>query len=181
MNKLHYLIVTVVAVVFLSTSAKADHHMSAGFEGGINIASTNVAGSTSQTRFMGGAFMDWMLAEYFYIQPELLYISKGTSLDYIAVPVLLKAKFDAGSGFKPFIVAGPDVSFRISSATGIKTLDFALDFGGGFEVEVSPGVSLLATGRYSLGLTNVIDTAVVPGGDAKTRGIHIMGGVGFAI
>jgi hypothetical protein len=88
----------------------------------------------------------------------------------------------------PFFLAGPSIKFAIAKpaeTAGVltwKSIDFTIDFGGGIEFEIQPGTNLLLDARYSLGLANVVDLDTLGvAGELKTRGIHIMAGVAFAI
>lgn len=171
-------VLALAVMVGWTVTASADN-MNVGAQAGLNLGKTNATGATTQTQFMGGVNLEAMLAEMFYIQPELNYMGQGPSWSYLTVPVLLKGKFDAGSGFRPYIVLGPELGLKLSGA-GVKTINFALDFGAGFEVDVSPGYAVYLTGRYSLGLSNVNDTGVAAP-DMKTRNIHILAGLSIAI
>ena len=58
----------------------------------------------------------------------------------------------------------------------IKSLDVAVDMGGGGEYRIAPSISLIVDARYSLGLSNVVkDNQQTLG--MKTTGIQFIVGV----
>jgi len=192
-------VTTQVAVLLCSVwaagaYAAASMPLTFGVQGGANFAniSTDPATTpTSRTGMTAGVNLELGLADYIYLQPELMYLQKGavsgtvtTKLDYIELPIMGKAKFDAGM-VKPYIMAGPSVAFAVSKTdstgatlTNIKSLDFGLHFGGGMEIPVADAVSIFANGRYCMGLANIDDTA---GSTLKTRGIVILAGAQFLL
>ncbi len=91
-------------------------------------------------------------------------IESTTKLDYINVPLM--AKYYVAQGFS--LQAGPQVGFLVSSkaeadAIGlsteididdlIKTIDFGLNFGAGYQLDMG----LFFDARYNLGLSNIND------------------------
>lgn len=158
-----------------TVTASADH-MNVGVQAGLNFAKTDV-GAGSETKFMGGLNLEAMLAEMFYIQPELNYMGFASGVSYLGVPVFLKGKFEAGSGVRPYILLGPELDLKLSGA-GLKTINFALTFGAGVEFDISPGYALFLNGRYSLGLSNINDLTAT---SIKTRMINVLVGVSIAI
>ena len=102
------------------------------------------------------------------------------------------AKLPAGR-FLPFVAVGPDIAFRVSAEQvfectsreplvvpaedQISTMDITLDCGGGVEYRLTETLSVVLTGRYSLGLTNISE---LDGTTWKSRGIQILLGAGVA-
>lgn len=87
------------------------------------IVGDDADGAESLNGFSGGVFATFQLSPAFAIQPEVLYMSKGATLDfedaitadlklrYIEIPVL--AKFSFGSDpLRPSVFAGPAIAFR---------------------------------------------------------------------
>jgi opacity protein-like surface antigen len=135
-----------------------------------------------------GGTLEWGIRDFILaFQPEVQYVEKGVNvtvngdafreikLTYIEFPVLARIKLLDGPT-KVYAAVGPNFGFNLSStgeqATGdtartvdyfdaIKRTDIGVDLGAGAEFEVSPGLSVLADVRYSLGLTDV--TEPVPG------------------
>lgn len=168
---------------FLSPAMATNLGVKAGV-GLTNFSTDPDVGGSSGTRFMGGAALELDLAESVYFQPEVLYTSYAqsgatSSLDYLAVPMLLKAKFAAGA-VSPFLVAGPALGLRLSSATGsvYKSINFSLDFGGGLEIPAG-SVAVTLDVRYSLGLTNTLDTTTTL--SQKTKALQFLAGVSFPL
>jgi hypothetical protein len=175
-------VAALVGTLGFANVSKAD--MLAGARLGLGIDSLGgggaVPGAASETRFIGGLFLDAQLAPMFHLQPEVLINGAYAGLTYLDVPVLLKVKFDASPGFKPYIAVGPQLGLKISGASTIASINFALPFGLGMEYEVSPGLALVLDARYVLGLSD-INTPSVAGADLKTKYIQITVGAAFAI
>jgi hypothetical protein len=104
------------------------------------------------------------------IQPEVLYVRKGTTfqslgvdgninLDYLDIPVLLKLNLiPSKTGLSPFIEAGPSLSLNTSAketflghSVDLKDMvngtDFGLVFGGGLDIQ-----KVTLEVRYEVGL-----------------------------
>lgn len=76
---------------------------------------------------MFGGVAEIGIAKGFFVQLEPMYVQKGFKLegtggkatfkaDFLAIPVLAKAKFDLpGSQVKPYVFAGPNIGFKLSS------------------------------------------------------------------
>ena len=157
-----------------------------GIQAGANIADISVstpAASNTSTRFMGGGFLEIPLLDWLYLQPEFMYVGKGTnnglvSSDWFSVPVLMKIKIPTGTTFSPLVFAGPELGLKLAGVN-TNTFDFGADFGGGFELEIVPQVALFATGRYALGLINILNNTgagLSPGLTWQSRGIYLLGG-----
>jgi opacity protein-like surface antigen len=177
-----------------------------GAKAGINLANVSFsygdlsASADSRTGFVGGAFAQFGLGSPLFIQPEVLYSSKGSkasddfgesfelSLDYLEIPILLGAAFPIeNSALKPMIFAGPSVGFLLScDSDGLdckdetKSVDFGLAFGGGIQYALE-NLSLFLDGRYNLSLTNADDTEDSLDISAKNRAWQFMAGVGFPV
>lgn len=173
-----------------------------GAKAGINIANVTFSGegvsasADSRTGFVGGAFAQFGIGSPFFIQPEVLYSSKGTkegdetlAANYLEVPLLIGAAFPiSNSDLKPMVFAGPSVGFALSCdedgydcKDDIKSVDFGLVFGGGLQYALS-SVVLFIDGRYNLGLSNVAETDDEEFDfSAKNRTWQVMAGVGFPV
>ena len=177
--------------------------------------------NSSRVGLTVGGIAELCISDLLYIQAEPRYIQKGMKetgfaitindpnpvgyadlvfkLDYLEIPVLVKAKFGT-TDFKPFVFAGPNIGFLLSAKRDLegydveqvglqksfdakdnyKSLDVSLDLGGGGEYQLATKVSLLATARYSLGLTAVNnETNSAPGTTIKSYGIQILIGALF--
>jgi opacity protein-like surface antigen len=157
---------------------KNDMSPSFGVKGGVNFATVTGDDFDSpdmRTSFHVGALVELPLADIFSLQVEAMYSGKGFDfefegpdgddaefqLDYIDVPVLAKVYITKGLS----IEAGPQFSFLVNeeidtnpnSNSGDLELDDAesFDFGvaGGLTFQTEMG--LFATGRYTLGLSDI--------------------------
>jgi hypothetical protein len=165
----------------------------------------------SKTGFVGGAYFNLPVGSTFAIQPEALYSQQGFKgedpelpgyeaqfkVNYIQIPVLVKAQFPSGS-IRPAVYAGPVVSFESSCKFGVSaegqsaeadcdeagagdrtSTDFGGAFGANLDWFVGP-VVVTFDARYLLGLTNLNDD---PDSDesVKNRVWQFMAGVGFPL
>jgi hypothetical protein len=130
-----------------------------------------------KTGFAGGAFLSIGVAQQFTIQPELLYVMRGTKedttdaklkLDYVALPILIKWMAPTQGKVKPNLFAGPEVAFLMSAKfdtvggdfdvkDSTKSVDFGLVFGGGLDFDAGSGRVTFDV-RYNLGLAKIDDT-----------------------
>ncbi len=166
--------VVVGLMIFAVPMAKAG----VGVHGGINLASLStspVAVKSSSTELMLGVFYE-SKGDMFHFQPEFNYVRKYGA-NYLAVPLLGKLKFDIPV-VKPFLVLGPALALRVEG-TGSKTFEITADGGGGVEIEIAPAIAVVADIRYSLGLTDTNDTGGIA--TIKSRGVHILAGLHFAL
>jgi hypothetical protein len=181
-----------------------------GVKGGINLANLYVDDVADENLKVGlnvGLFAKIPLTEFFAIQPEVLYSSKGSrlkydnvfagegeyrfNLNYIEVPFL--AVFNLGKHFN--IHAGPYASFLTSSNVkdmnddgtieGVQDLDVEdfnrFDYGlvGGLGVEFG---NFMVGGRYNYGLNEVGKSGSLSGEltrDAKNSVASFYIGFGF--
>jgi outer membrane immunogenic protein len=125
----------VIALALLSTAFALPAQIIPGLKGGINLATMaqeNGPDIQSTIAATGGLSFDLNLWNHFTLQPELLFIQKGSkteydilglkfeqiiTLNYIEVPVLAKVRFgnygeDEDFGF--YAAAGPWAGFAIS-------------------------------------------------------------------
>jgi hypothetical protein len=177
---------------------------------------------TSRLGLVIGAMAEMKLSELWYITAEPRYTQKGMTIsdvaytiespepvaygnsvykvNYLELPILLKAKFGAGD-CRPFLLAGPNIGWLLSAVIDLqltkvlqpgvvappsqdltwdyKTVDVCFDFGGGGEFRLSRTVSLLAMIRYSFGLSNTINHDDDPTITRKSTGIQMLLGAMF--
>ncbi len=170
-----------------------------GIKGGLNIANENFVGNgaPSTNSFTGvnvGAFVEIKISDKIAIQPELLYSTQGTKLNwfdsasgvtinsfklnYINIPVMLK--YYAVNKFS--LEVGPQIGFLTSAivngTSGVTTVDvdakkfynstdFGINFGASYDFtkKVSTGI------RYNLGLSNIGSNQFVSNGDKITNSV----------
>ena len=193
-----------IAALLFASAAPADAQTRVGAKAGINLAEQSLGtdfgsvSADSRTGIVAGGFLHYPLGAPFYLQPEVLYSSKGWSfddaslkLDYLEIPVLFGAAFPLeNSAIRPTVFAGPEIGIQLSCdaegedcGDGYKSLDFGLVFGGGVIWGLA-SFDLFLDGRYALGLTDVLDTGdVVELGDvsAKNRAWQFTAGIGFPV
>jgi hypothetical protein len=157
----------------------------------------------------GGVFATWELNEHFGAEGDLLYVSKGFSygkgeavdqsgnplgtyenlqeMDYVAIPLLLRASWGTGGSISPALVVGPETAFKVRETfkqTGavtnsrntalFSTFDEGLAAGAEVRVRTGSGWSLIEA-RYTQGLV-VHDLA---GEDKRNRALTVMAGYSF--
>ncbi|MBC9796174.1 porin family protein [Sinomicrobium weinanense] len=191
-----FLLVAVMAFGFGFNATAQD--VTFGVKAGLNFSNlkfdTNISSGSNDTKtgFYIGGLADFGVSEVFHIQPEVLYSSEGTKVEYdgskedgnisfINIPVL--AKFYVAEGFN--IQAGPQLGILVDAdggTDGLKTTNFSLSFGAGYEL---PG-GFFFDARYSLGLTDIseideiyIGNMVISGIDVKTRNFQVGFGYRF--
>lgn len=195
--KIYATILTGIFFLLTTTQTQAQNYQSTswGIKAGINAADMygdEVGGTSAIAGFSGGAWLNFRLADYFSIQPEVLFSTKGSDVDtgllgetgiteyrfgYLEIPVLAKLHIPTGNDLEPNLYAGPEVGFTLyGDANDIEIDDqvtdaeFGLVFGGGLDLNVAQSSAdfLQNIGldlRYTLGLTDAFDVTGDP--DAK--------------
>ena len=194
-------LIIALALVALMSSTVFAEGLSLGFKGGLNLANwtgDDIDENKIKLCFGGGVFMNYPLTESISLQPELLFMMKGTKADdddidagyrmtYIDIPILAKFAVPTEGAFTPCFFAGPFIALNLSAEMymededmdikdDIKSTDFGLMFGGGFDYAMGEGY-LTFDARYALGLTDFVD--VEEDVNIKNTGIMFMVGYGF--
>ncbi len=163
------------AVALHASPASAQQQASVGFLGGASFSTLMSTDSDvspkSSTGFAGGFFVSIPVAKSLMVEPEILYVNKGSgfedeeftlNLNYIEIPVLLRYEFTQDGG--PFAYVGPYVGFNVKCNASVDTLgtpcadenvEPSTDFGG----TIGIGYRKAAWGfdiRYDYGFTDVI-------------------------
>jgi len=194
-------ILTAAVYVAGSTDALAQGRVRAGIKGGLNASSLyydsqGVSNKNERIGFHVGVFAQAPIGEFFAIQPELLYTTKGASADYnilgfngtntfklnyAELPVL--ATFKLGQAVE--LQAGPYVSYLLNSninsngdfgsgSTAINRDNFnKIDYGLAGGLNVYFGKAFIGA-RYAQGLQNIANS-----GAAKTVLGNAKNGVGL--
>lgn len=189
------------AYLMSSTDALAQGRVRAGIKGGLNASSLyyDSQGVTNKNERIGfhlGLFAQAPVGEFFAIQPELLYTTKGASADYnvlgfngtntfklnyAELPVL--ATFKLGQSIE--LQAGPYVSYLLNSnlnsngdfgsgSSAINRDNFnKVDYGVAGGLNVYFGKAFIGA-RYEQGLQNIASS-----GAAKTLLGNAKNGVGL--
>jgi len=159
-----------------------------------------------RTGFMVGGFVLMDFEGVFALQPELMYIQKGsqrendvggttitttTKLDYIEVPVLAKLAIPTDGLVSPTVFAGPTVGININAkresegggqtstsdiSDSVSGTDFGVALGAGVDYTLNAGTISFDV-RYELGLTSVDDTDV--DNSIRNQGFMVTAGFGF--
>jgi hypothetical protein len=172
---------------------------------GADVTAFVGVGTQSRTAFAAGAFATFGLGRNFAIEPQVLYVEKGTKasaggvtatlkLNYVEVPLLLKAVFPLAGSTRvaPNIFAGPAIAFRttcnIKASNGSITAeqscsDAALpvkstDFILAFGGGLDVGPIALQV-RYDFGLSKIGD--VSQAADIKTQAWLLTAGFSIPI
>lgn len=166
---------------------------------------------SGRTGFMIGAAAEVGFGKMFYAVIEPTYCGHGCqftqgsatqtfSYNYLNLPLLFKVKFLKGM-VRPYGFVGPNIGILLSSSskvegagpgvdgeTDLKNFtegtDFAIDFGGGAEINVMPKLGIIADLRYSLGLSDINKTPAAQGAQTlkiKTRGFQVLVGAMFHV
>jgi hypothetical protein len=156
-----------------------------GVSGGLSLSDfsgDDVGDPDSRTGVNVGAFLDFALGDIIFFDPGLYYIQKGAesegvgdetfALDYLELPLLLRIAISPERTFGFNAYLGPTLAYNLSceasvgsisvdcdeSGADVKNFDFGAAFGAGLSYEMSPGMALLATGIWDLGLTSIDDS-----------------------
>ncbi len=185
---------SLVAMTLLLVSLLASPGFSGikfGVKGGFSLADLTFKPEITNSPFtnkagaVGGISLNVGLCSFFSLQPEVLYVQKGTKgsdtvegveitgkyeVDYIEVPLLLNFSFaKEGSSFVPSVYAGPyaglnaRAKMKMSSGGESYSADFKdyvkdTDFGLTFGIGLGKKIGsgkLVLDVRYDLGLTNI--------------------------
>jgi hypothetical protein len=170
------------AFALLCTDSAAAQGRSLGVKGGVNVATQRNTGGDdsggleSRVGLVGGVFVTLPLLSRLELQPEGLFTSKGTRVDfagikaslvadYVEVPALVRFSRRGTGRFNYYVAGGPAVAFllrarsrtefagateEIDISDQINRVDFGVAMGGGVEIG-----SIVIDGRYTLGLQDI--------------------------
>lgn len=184
-------VLAAVAVFALAGATQVDAQ-TIGFKLGASFSNVDVEPEDEDTKtltaFTGGGFINFPLGPL-QLQPELMYITKGTKIEdvggegkwklsYVEIPVLLVLPLMQGASFSPYVLGGPafafeaacELEFSDGEVSGSidcdegedlprKKFDVGGMFGLGFALPAGPG-SILIEGRYNFGLIDISDSDV---------------------
>ena len=193
------LIVILAVLVSFCGSAMAEG-ITFGAKAGATLSdfTGDIENNESKLGFCGGLFMNYAITEVISIQPELLFVMKGTKhdqlentayrLSYFEVPALVKFSLPTEAAFMPHLFLGPSLGFLIDATleyTGVendakdlfKSVDYGAVVGTGFDYMIGQG-RLLLDARYSFSLADIVDEENEDEDELKNSGITIMVGYG---
>lgn len=208
-------------VAMLALAAFCASPASAGavaFGAKLGLALSNVTGvpdswsdnTSYRTGLVAGIHVNYAFDEVFSVQPELLYAQKGVvgnvyggvidieatpKLDYLEIPVLLKATFGGAGKVHPCVYAGPSLAIAVSSelelsagflSTGIDISDLTNDTDFGLVAGAGIGYDYkLATftfdARFQYGFSNLLESGTFDAfGETQTFSVDDFKNYGFA-
>ena len=200
MRKSVCVVATLLATMVFMISPLWAENLMFGVEGGLSLANLkggDVYNNSIKYGATGGVFGRYTLTEIFTVQPEVLFAMKGAKyeaegiksqqeINYIEIPVLVRATMPNEGKLKPSLFAGPAIGILLSNKItngeeiDIKNAsngsDFGLVFGAGVEYMLEKGCVLLDA-RYELGLTSTLKEAEDK--EVKNSVISIMIGYGM--
>lgn len=202
------LMVALTGLALLAGTAGADFQK--GLKAGVNIATltgSSVQNASSITGFTGGIFVSVGLGPI-ALAPELLFSAKGSkytgtvgaaaltvvdNFNYIDIPVLLKYSIIPSGPVRPYLAAGPELSFLMSAkaksdlagsttTTDVKSAlsssDYSIVVDGGLDFVL--GVTTLSADlRYAIGLADISKSSGSVSVNTKNSVISILVGVAF--
>jgi hypothetical protein len=162
-----------------------------------NISNKGILPGNLKTRtgLAGGLYLGYS-APVVGVGFEALYAQRGlesdeslstaeTRLDYIDLPVYLKINIPV-SGFRPFVYAGPQISFEVRCKTAggadcpetsdRKSTDYAAVVGAGLRLGKRTAITL--EGRYVYGLQDLKLATLTSGDSYKHRTFMLLLGIG---
>jgi hypothetical protein len=228
MKKTATVLIMLATLLFISNGiAQVQLGLQAGTNlGDVSLDPTPEGISTSiRTGFMFGGILFYSFSPILGLQVEPAYVQKGAqtvysetdggmtlklertlNVDYIDIPVMLKASFGDGP-VRPYVLAGASVAFKLGDEkfeidkltidgqdytseipselkaiwekAEVKSTDFILNFGGGIIIPLGQ-VNIFIEGQYNLGLTDVNDDPD-DNTEIKTTGIQVKAGVLFPL
>ena len=147
-----------------------------------------------------GLFLNYAVNEIFSVQPELLFVMKGTKheqlentayhLTYFEVPLLVKLSLPTDAAFVPHAFVGPSFNFLMDATEEyinfendvkdyFNSLDYGMVVGTGIDYMIGKG-RLLLDFRYTFSLTNILEEEENEDDDElKNSGIVFMAGYGY--
>jgi hypothetical protein len=192
-----------LALVALLSYAAAAEETTWGIKGGINLADLEgdgISGNEMKLVGGGGIFFNRTIANGISIQPEVLFMMKGTKseslentgihLTYIDIPVLVRYSIPTETKLIPYFLAGPSFGILMSATyevlnveedikDDLKSIDYCLVLGAGADYAIGEG-RLIFDVRYSFGLTTIVDESDDEGDEVKNTGIIFMVGYGYS-
>jgi hypothetical protein len=148
-----------------------------------NVFGGKIFDQKSRAGFCGGLFLTHSFSSIFAIQPEVLFVMKGSrhsegfgpnslyevmSIEYMEIPLLVRVRLPVSKSFDAHLLAGPALDFniraRVNSVIGGRTeeesldningVDYGVVAGAGLDIPVKVGKISLDI-RYTFGLSSI--------------------------
>ncbi len=202
MRKTLCLVLMLVAIVLFWASPLWAENMMFGVKGGLglaNLSGGDVYNNSIKYGGTGGVFMRYTLSDILAVQPEALFAMKGAKyeaeglksqekVNYIEVPVLVRATMPNESKVKPSVFLGPAIGILLSNKItngeeidikdDTKSIDIGVVAGAGVEYVLENGCVLLDA-RYEMGLSSIMKKVGDEQREVKNSVISIMVGYGM--
>jgi outer membrane protein W len=202
MKKTVRVVLALLAIVVLGSTPLCAENMMLGVKGGLslaNLAGGDVYNNSIKYGGTGGVFMRYALSDIFAVQPEVLFAMKGAKyeaeglksqgkINYIEIPLLVRATMPNESKMKPSVFLGPAISILLSNKItngeeidikdATKSSDIGLVAGAGIEYMLEKGC-VLVDARYEMGLSSIMKKSDGEQREVKNRVISIMVGYGM--
>lgn len=169
-----------------------------------NVFGRDVYDQRFRTGFSYGIFMTYGFGRRFAVQPELLYVMKGSryvngqgsdayretmSLEYVELPILAKYELPLFRSFRTHVFAGPAPAMNIrarvdarfagesqqESLDNVMGVDVGLVAGAGIEIPLGSG-RITFDARYTAGLTTL---SKKPDDNIRNRAVSLLFGYIF--
>jgi hypothetical protein len=186
MRKVFSVLLMSASVLLIGPAAARSEVTGFGVKAGVamsNIFGRDVYDQKFRTGFSYGIFMTYGFGRAFAVQPELLFVMKGSkyingrgsdayretmSLEYVELPILAKLYLPISRAFKAHVFAGPVPAMNIRARVNAKFagesqeetldnvmgVDVGLAAGAGIEVPWGKG-RITFDARYTAGLTTL--------------------------
>lgn len=171
---------TALAVVLLATTSASAQTFQFGVKGGVNFATLSVEDGDSpfesRIGLVAGGFVTWRAFSWLELQPEVLFTSKGATVeesgiasdlmvDYLEVPILARYTRPLSDHWRFYVAGGPTLATRLRARTrtefsggteeidvddDVEQMDFGVAVGGGLEMG-----TFVFDGRYTFGLSDI--------------------------
>jgi hypothetical protein len=202
MRRVTFCIAMLLVVLAFGVSPLSAESIMVGVKGGgsfANLGGGDVYNNSITDGGTGGVFARYALTGIVGVEPEVLFVTKGAKyeaeglkaeqkINYIEIPLLVRATLPNESRIKPSLFAGPAIGMlRLNKITNggnidikdaTRSIDISGVAGAGIEYLVGKG-SVLIDARYEMGLTTIMKKSGGERKDVKNRVISIMVGYGM--
>lgn len=122
--------------------------------------------------FVAGGGVEFSLNRNVALEADALFLQKGSRIGYqlltahsmtrineLSIPVLLKVLMKPGTS--PYLLAGPEVAFVLTKGEGVKSIDYGVVGGIGFQKRFR-GFGISFEARYHHGLRELMSDDLTP-------------------
>lgn len=200
----------ILAIALFLLALPVNAQLSFGVKGGVNVAefSFKDQGATipqsSINGFTLGAVLEVGLGGNLFLQPEAIFIQKGselntsitglkTNVNYLDIPVLLKIKILNSNLLNINLLGGPSfglalngeettaggqtIDVNFGGENGLKRFDLGINAGGGVGINLG-SIGVFGDVRYLFGVSNISEDA---NREIKNKGLNLSVGLMFKL